>query len=89
MMCARGTSPLAFSLREMISITEAWFLGFYSPWDWAEILEKLEALADNGPTSIFDDEGNARPLSNKAMDDLQALFLEAQGAPEAPSADSA
>lgn len=76
MLLSRGQDPLDFNLRQIISITEAWFLGHYDPWSWTEVLEKLESMIETH--SVFDADGKAIPPSNRQMDELAELLALAQ-----------
>lgn len=83
----RGIDPLSdLSLRQIISVTESWFLSFFEPTQWDKV---RETLAEVGQTEVIQNEqGINIPVSKGAMADMAELLAAAGSAPEAPSEDS-
>ena len=75
----RGIDPFDYTVRQMISVTESWFLSFDEPSQWAEVREKMEGITAQESTTMFDSGGAPIPVSKQAMDDMNELLAAASG----------
>lgn len=88
----RGIDLFDFTVREVISVTESWFLSHFAPHEWTEVREKLESSTRGESTTIMDSQGSPIPVSRKALDDMQEMLAAAGGLgalPEDAGAESA
>ena len=91
-MLRRGVDPFGMTLRQMISITQAWFLSFFEPAQWTEVEERLHSAA-TAVATVETKEGAGITVSQQHFDQMADLL---QGVapsppeepPEEPSDDS-
>lgn len=84
-LLSNGADPWSMSVRELISVTESWFLSFFEPAQWSEVTEKLESITARESTQVFEKDGKVVPITSKAMADMADLLAAAgKPPPDAP-----
>jgi hypothetical protein len=66
-------------VRQVISLTESWFLSHFEPHHWGEIREKLEGTTSGESTTIVDSQGAPIPVARKAISDMEEMLRAAGG----------
>lgn len=63
-----------------MTFVEGWWLDFFEPSQWNEVMARLLEANDAGPKqqSLFDAEGKAMPIQQSLLDEMNALMLESQ-----------
>jgi len=70
----------SLSIREVVTFVEGWWLDFFEPSQWNEVMARLLEANSSGPQqqSLFDAEGKAVPIQQSLLDEMNALMLESQ-----------
>jgi len=73
----RGIDIFSLSIREVITFVEGWWLDFFEPSQWNEVMGVLVNANASSQTSLFAADGTAVPVNQSLIDQMNALTQEA------------